>query len=299
MVNMKYNNFLFVGFLILLFSMVFAASPVITGPTTATREYIGADYNYYDFNVIWRSGVVTDADLDFDITSCMMSNDGGRTFYNDTPTVDWNADTNQCQTTLDYEWGVTDLAQIIFRVSDEADNNTDSPDMNWYLDNTAPTTVGTFNELTELTLIATDDATTTGNGVGVKRIYYSIDDGEWTSVAASTATLNITTPGSHRIYFYSTDNFDNNEMRDNLSGNYWDKPFTVPGISPTGGTCSLLSLMIMALAVVLLLSLIYAAFNVLTDGFNSQVFVGLAVSALTFIIILIVIAAFNSIICAV
>ena len=279
--------------------MVFAASPVITGPTTATREYIGADYNYYDFNVIWRSGVVTDADLDFDITSCMMSNDGGRTFYNDTPTVDWNADTNQCQTTLDYEWGVTDLAQIIFRVSDEADNNTDSPDMNWYLDNTAPTTVGTFNELTELTLIATDDATTTGNGVGVKRIYYSIDDGEWTSVAASTATLNITTPGSHRIYFYSTDNFDNNEMRDNLSGNYWDKPFTIPGISPTGPTCNLTNLLILVLAAAAVVSFIYAGYGIINGDITIATATAICISAILFIIILFVIAVVNSLTCTI
>ena len=271
------------GFLTIDFN-IDGSAPVFTGPITATREYIGTDYNYYDFNVMWISGVVSDTDEDLNILSWQYSVNDGFTWSQLIPDSNFAyPDTNRIYVDLNYEWGNTGQVQIKFRISDLNGNTTESDDMNWYLDNTAPTTVATFDGIDTITLTATDAATLTGVGVGVKGYYYSVDGEAWVYVAASSGTITVSTPGDHHIYFYSTDNFDNNEMRDNLSGVPWDKPFITSGISPTGGACTLIPLLFLVLVgafLVLILGLI------VTDNFTIELLVPIVVSALTFIIIL-------------
>lgn len=108
--------------IIILSTFVLAANPVITGASTTSREYVVAgDRNYYDFNTIWYSGTITDADGDLNTLSCEMSNNGGITWYSSVSTVDFNlSDVNRCKTTLNYEWGVTDDVNIAFRIKDLA-----------------------------------------------------------------------------------------------------------------------------------------------------------------------------------
>jgi len=287
------------GILEMAFDMI-GSPPVFTGDITATNEYIVAgDLNYYDFNNVWVSGVISDPDDDLDTDSCEYSIDDGLTWASTTPDINFNTDTNRCDVNLDFEWGNTGWVQIKFRITDDEDNTTESDDMNWYLDNTAPTTVGTFNGLTTLTLTATDIGTPAESGSGTANIYYSIDGDAWVTVAAVAVNITVATPGDHHIYFYSQDNLDNNEMRDNLSGDFWDKPFTVPGISPTGSMCNLTNLMILVLVAVVLISLIYAGFGVVSNGLNIQSLIAIAISAISILIIIFIAATVNGTICTV
>ena len=276
-------------------------APAFTGPITATREYIVAgDRNYYDFNVMWISGIVTDRDEDLNILSWAYSVNDGFTWSQLIPDSNFAyPDSNRISVDLNYEWGNTGYVQMKFRISDLNGNTTESADMNWYLDNTAPTTVATWDSMNTMTLVATDSGTPAADGVGVAGYYYSIDGSAWTYVAAASGTVTITTPGDHHIYFYAMDNFDNNEMRDNLSGVPWDKPFTVPGISSTGPVCNLTNLMIMVLVAALLISIVYAGFNFVNDGINLQVLSAVAISAISIMIIIFITASVNGITCAV
>jgi len=282
---------------------VFAANPVFTGVPTMTREYIVAgDRNYYDFNTIIYSPIISDADDDLNELSCRIQFSYTDSIWfnpSNLSNFDFNADLNKCVFNLNYEWGNTGIMQVRFNISDDADNNTSSADMNWWLDNTAPTTTAWFDDYQTIILTATDKGTPTGNGVGVKGIYYAINDGDWVYTAGSTATVTMTVPGDHHIYFYSMDNFDNNELRDNLSGVVWDKPFTVPGISPTGNTCNMVSLLIFVLTAVVIILFIYAGYGMMNDGINIQVLISMGIAAITFIIILFVSATVGGIMCVV
>ena len=271
------------------------SSPVFTGDITATREYtVGDDRTYYDFNVRWLSGTITDVDLDVNELSCQASYNDGFTWSNTVPTVDFNTDVNKCQANLNYEWGNTGWTQIKFRVSDDNGNLTTSDDKNWYLDNTAPVTVGTFDGLNTITLTAVDSGTPGADGVGVKRIWYSYDGSAWTSVAtANSTTVTFTTPGNHTIYFYSMDNFDNNEMTG--LGDAWDKPFVVPGIASNSPTCNLTMLMMLVLVAAAIVSVLGLAY---TGNLNITTASTVAVGLITFIIILAITGQVNAVMCA-
>jgi len=219
--------FVVIGLVLLLSLNVFAANPGFTGDISTTRNYdVAGDRNYYDFNIIFYSPVASDADEDLNEMSCFISFNNGFTYSQWQPDVDFNTDTNRCQANLNYEWGNSGMIQVKFKISDDATNNIYSADANYWLDNTAPVTVGsTTNFGQTLTLTATDEATPTGNGVGVKRIYYKLDSAAWTSSATNPVVLSVSGVGSHTVLFYSTDNFDNNEWVGN--GEYWTKPFSV------------------------------------------------------------------------
>ena len=270
------------------------SAPVFTGNTTATRQYVvGDDRTYYDFNVRWLSGTVTDVDNDLNTLSCEASYNDGFTWSNTIPTVDYNTDVNKCQSNLNYEWGNTGWVQVKFRISDNNGLRTTSDDVNWYLDNSPPVTTGTFDGMNTITLTAVDSGTPGADGVGVKRIWYSYDGGAWTSVAtANSTTVTFTVPGTHNIYFYATDNFDNNEMKG--SGAYWDKPFSVPGVDPTGVVCNLTMLMMLVLVAGAIISVLGLAY---TGNLNITTASTIAISLIAFLIILAITGSVNTVMC--
>jgi hypothetical protein len=111
------------------------------------------------------------------------------------------------------------------------------------------------------------------------------------------APTNITVSGlgNHTIYWCVTDNLDNNSC--NVEGE-WYKDVTVLSYgSNSSNICGLTGLMFLVLVAALIVSLIYAAFAMMTDGFSSQVMISLLITAITVLIILVMSATVNGIMC--
>lgn len=212
---MEMRNYLVLLLALALFSsFAFADSPAFTGNPTMTNEYIGSDRNYYDFPTVIYSPVISDTDEDLNELSCKIQFSLSESIWFTPETLenlDFNSDLNMCVFNLNYEWGNSGQMQVRFNISDDADNNTSSADMNWWLDNTAPEVVGSATG-NQVTLTAVDVATPTGDGVGVKSIFYSLDGNTtWASVDADTLTITgINVAGSHSLDYYVLDNYDNN-----------------------------------------------------------------------------------------
>lgn len=298
MINMFDKKIVILFFLIFLSTQVFAASPVFTGDITATRQYaVAGDRNYYDFNVQWWSGIVTDADNDMNAdTLCQASVNDGMTWFTAIPTVDWNqsVDGNKCYIDLNYEWGNTDESQIKFKVIDSAGNVTTSTDKNWWLDNTAPTTTPNHPSGSPATVILTceDDATTAGDGVGCKNILYWVDGGAMQTSTDNPTIFDVSGVGSHTIQWCSLDNFDNNEC---LVSGIWSKSFNVE-VSSTGG-CDLLNLTPLLIAAILLVAI---CFVMMSGGANDpRIIITLVIVAIITIVAMMIMGSLLSGFCIV
>ena len=273
------------------------ASPTITGETyilvaDPVRFYEGTDRNYYDIEFMLMSGVVTDADLDFNTASCEYDYNYVLGATNLWFPADWNADTNQCQVYLDAA-PKTDDANYNFRVWDDELNDTEGVSLDVWYDETAPTTVGTevsnYNYTTVI-LTSTDAATTTGSGSGVQDIWYSLDGADWTNTATNPASIEVRGGGEHIILFYGRDNLDNNEM---AGDDVRTKPITVTGMS--NQTCTLIPVLLLVLvasAIIIILGLFF------TGNLDISTVVPIVVLMITFLIILYISGIFAGTICS-
>ena len=288
--DFKYLALFFV--LILSVGIAFAAPPVITGNTSIVDPdfYEGVDRNYFGVNPIVQSGIVTDPDLDFNILSCQY------TLYDTNGTnpftmveADWNADTNQCQVQFSSA-AMYDDYNFNFRVTDDADEDTNGVALYVWYDQNVPSTTATAGtqiyNYTPVTITGTDVATNTGSGSGISLVYYSVDGGTWASAANGT-TFNVGGgAGDHVVSYYSVDNLDNNE------GTLNTLTVTVNGV--TSSVCNLIPLILLALAAAALIGVV-GLFA--TGNLSVQTAIPVAISMIVFIIILVINGTFAGAIC--
>lgn len=210
-------------FLILILGTVFSAAPTM-GAITYTKAY-ATDYNYGNWitTYITLSSLVNGGASDLNRTECQYAIDGS---WLDSVT-DINADTNIYAPALNVP-AATDDVNWCLKCMNVGGEYSKQVCRTIYADATAPVTVATTTSFgTSLTLTATDSATTTGNGAGVKRIYYKLDNAAWTNSATNPLTLTFSDIASHTILWYATDNLDNNEWVGN--GDYWTKNWNTEG----------------------------------------------------------------------
>jgi hypothetical protein len=241
---MKNKLFLFLA-IILLTSTAFAAAPVLSDFQYDKNAVADHNYGNWITSSMYIQAKVTGADLNKD--NCWYGIDG--TFTQSAN--DMNTDTNIFRTGLNVP-ALTDDVNWCLMCINESDENSNQLCQTIYGDGTPPTTAATFDDAFTITLTATDAATTTGNGSGVKRIFYSLDGDPWLGSTNNPTTIRVTDPGSHRIYFCSMDNLDNNECVSDMR----EKPFTVRGVS--NSACQIFDLVPLILAAILLISLVIA-----------------------------------------
>jgi hypothetical protein len=238
--------------LVLLCASVFAASVSLP---TITPSYT-ADKNYMVFPIDINA-ITTGTILDFNSTSkCWY----GVSNYDVNFAGTWVSDFNTCTITGYTSAGTNDFNFRIKVQDANADRNFTSPVAYYWLDETPPVTVGTSNGLGGVVLTATDSATTTGNGSGLKKIWYNLDSGGWLNTSTNPLSLTVTGVGNHTILFYSTDNLDNNEWVGN--GDYWTKPFTVESVSGCG-------LFVWFVPILLLMMTFFVLMRLLSGKFDS------------------------------
>jgi hypothetical protein len=267
------RNFATLFLLVLLAASVFATVTVAT--PTVLKTYT-ADKNYMvfpiDINALATGG---NGDLNSDSKCWYMVSTGGGVFA-----ATWITDSNKC-TLAGYTSAGTDDFNFYMVVQNGAkDANATSNPAYYWLDSTAPVTVGTATYST-VTLTSIDAATTTGNGSGVKRVYYKLDDANWTSTTSNPVTLSPSV-GNHTILFYATDNLDNNEWVAN--GDYWSKPFYTGAVGDT--PCSMLGTIVLVLSAIIVLFLLIFGFNAQLDAKLILFLIGAAITGVIGVVIL-------------
>lgn len=118
--------------------------------------------------------------------------------------------------------GSDGLRQIVFRSTDNLDNEEPDRTQDVYLDTTNPTssvpgivpgtTVYFNNTLASIEITATD-----GEGSGVSETVYGVDDPNCPSSYSGPIIVGTLTQGQHRIYFKSIDNVGNVELIQNIT----------------------------------------------------------------------------------
>jgi hypothetical protein len=140
--------------------------------------------------------------------------------------ADWNSDTNRCTLTGYSSAGVDDFNFSMIVSSNARDANATTPTVFAWRDSNAPVSSAVFDNDITVTITPTDYATNTGNGSGIKNIWYRINGGTWTDAGAVTSYgVVVTENGSNTIDYYSIDALDNNEASQDQ--NYWTITFTV------------------------------------------------------------------------
>ncbi len=118
--------------------------------------------------------------------------------------------------------GSDGLRQIVFRSTDNLDNEESDRTVDVYLDTTSPTSSvpGHDQGITVYfnnTLASIEIATTDGDGSGVGETKYGVDDPNCPNSYSGPIIVGILSQGQHRIYFKSIDNVDNEEAIKNVT----------------------------------------------------------------------------------
>jgi len=264
--------------LLIITSFSFAAAPTLSALTASPTAL--TDHNYSNWKspkYMTLSTTVTGEDLNAD--GCGYAIDGSWTY----PTAtDLNLDTNtyriivQAIATDDTNWCIT--------CKNNSDETSEPSCRTLYLDANSPTTTSSFNGINNIVLTATDIATTTGNGSGINAIYYKIDLGDWTSSASSSVSLTVTNPGEHTIYFYSTDNVDNNEMV--TIGSARETNFMTVGIASNGQVCGIFWILPLIIAALLVIVILTFMSKIELDAEKIMMLVGIGIAVCIAIVIL-------------
>jgi hypothetical protein len=253
------NNKLFfvIGLALLMSMSVFSAAPTLSA-ITATPIY-ATDHNYGNWkptNNITLNTLVTGADLNKD--GCGYAINGSWTY----PTaVDLNTDTNilaytiMSTTTDDINWGLSCANTsgeegFAFRTI--------------YLDANSPLSGASFDNDSTLTLTTSDYATNTGNGSGIKNLFYRINDGTWVDLGAVTQSDLVLGVGNYVVDYYAVDNLDNNEWV--TEGDYWTTTFSVQKVSDCGTFVWIAGLLMIMLAYFVVMRLMNGQFDSKTIG---------------------------------
>ena len=219
-------------FILVLITMLFISTfSFATAPTVAdltfSPEMVTNDLNYFTFPLDINA-VATGDDLNADVLCFYKITTGS-----DAIEATWDSDSNTCMVEgltsgAGDDWNFSMIVQ-----SSTLDANGTSNEYVAWRDSTAPTVVGSY-ATNEVTITATDVATDTGDGAGVKSIFYSLDGDVWASVNDSTLTItDVDSAGAHSLDYYVIDNLDNNTEDANYDF------VVVDSTSPTVGVTSI------------------------------------------------------------
>ena len=269
----------FIAFALILFLSlnVFAVAPTLSA-ITATPVYV-TDHNYGNWQPttsITLSTLVTGVDLNKD--GCGYAINGSFTY----PTaVDLNLDTNILRYTVmstsadDVNWGLS---------CTNTDGDTGFAFRTIYLDANAPTTTSTVSISNQTMVITgTDKATDTGNGSGVKRIYYKIDSSAWTSSTSNPLTITPSQGRDHTILYYAVDNLDNNGGATVINS----RSFYTGSIQ--NQACGLINLITLLFAALIVLTIMILG---MTGNVDEKIIVGLVITAILGVICIVILASF-------
>jgi hypothetical protein len=269
----------FIAFALILFLSlnVFAAAPTLSA-ITASPVY-ATDHNYGNWkptNMITLSTLVTGADLNKD--GCGYAINGSWSY----PTaIDLNLDTNILSYSIntiitdDINWGLS---------CTNTSGETGYSFRTIYLDANAPTTTSTVTTSNKtMTITGSDKPTNTGNGSGVKRIYYKIDSSAWASSTSNPLTITPATGENHTIYYYAVDNLDNNGGVTVINS----RTFYTGTIQ--NQACGLINLITLLFAALIVLTIMILG---MTGNIDEKVIIGLVITAILGVICIIILASF-------
>jgi hypothetical protein len=297
---MKYSILLLV-LMLFISGFAFAAAPTVT--LVDWSPGYSADLNYAkwdssDLNLNYLV-VMDGVDLDtyneifYTVTGAEDTNDDGwQAIIGEQIAVDH--DTNIITLILNLT-GVTEDVNFGFKITDGDDANSVPVYQLLWLDETAPTTAGSHpGQSNVLRIYGSDNATTTGDGSGLKGAWMSVNNGDWEFVAFTSEYL-LTTPfGPTNVKWYGMDNLDNNEM---YGGDYWEKSWTSTGV--TNSACGLVSVLLMTLVAAFIISLLVLAQGVAAGEINMAAVTAAGITAITFFVILILSGTFQGVMCAI
>jgi hypothetical protein len=244
---MKFNFIVVLFALILFSSMAFAVAPVMSDINWTPKWEADLNYSNWNTEFILISSLVTGEDLN--ASDCYYTVNNGDDWF--LSAVDMNTDTNIITIGIQLP-SVTNDLNFGLKCINNASEESDPVYQRIWADSTPPTTVAHDPSNGIIILTATDEATTTGDGSGVQRIYYKLDNADWTSSTNNPLTLTITSVGNHTVLFCSTDNLDNNEC----TADTRTKSFSVLGLQ--NSACGLMDLIPIILAALLLVGIIFA-----------------------------------------
>lgn len=274
---MDFKNFLVIALMLMLCASVFAEAPVITGVTVSPVSV--TDHNYSNWkspNFMTLVASVTGEDINVD--GCGYAIDDSWSY----PTAtDFNIVSNtytilvQALAVDDTNWGIS------------CKNNSGEEAFFFrtiYLDANAPSVTSTASTSNQtITITATDAATNTGNGAGVKRIYYKLDSSAWTYSTSNPLTITPEKGENHTLLYYAVDNVDNNSGATTILS----RTFYTGTIQ--NQACGLINLVTLLFAALIILSIMVLG---MTGNIDEKVIVALVVFAILGVICIVILGAF-------
>jgi hypothetical protein len=270
---------------------VFAAAPLM-GPMSVTPIYT-TDHNYSKWTnpyTMTISSYVLGSSID--INSCQYTINNGFSWVN-IPN-NFNSDTNIV--TAQIQNSGTNNKIFGLQCADGLGNMATPVLRELYLDVSAPQTTILYNGNDTISYVSYDRSTSLGIGSGTKRIYYSIDGGEWAYVPYSQGTIStrILSAGRHTVLYYGMDNLDNNEMtfREN------NPQYVAFEITRFGNNiCGFTNLMILVLIAGILIAILITGLSIYNGNLDMSVIIATSILALTCLLIIVIISNIVPIIC--
>jgi len=272
------KNIILIITLIFLMATVFAAAPTLSDINWSPKAVNDLNYSKWtgtDFINIYST--VTGEDLNAE--DCYFTLNNGDTWIRST--VDMNTDTNIISVHINMPSVTNDVNFGLKCVNNSAEES-DPVYQRIYLDETPPTTTATFDDKTTITFNVTEAATTIGKGSGVKSLLYNLDSSGWVDLGAvTTASIEVTSVGSHSVSFCSIDNLDNNEC---ATPNV--KPFYVGNFNSR--SCALSTVLIFVMIAVIILYIIFGMIQIYKGeaGFQTMIYIGIGILGVLIMIFL-------------
>jgi len=310
---MNYNIIAIFLAIMVLSSTAFAAtlSDTIITPS-ATNPLTGTEY--FKFNIDINVIVTPDgSDVNADSLAWYSVTDA-----NTMLAADWNADTNIAGVPSYHNAQNGDFNFKMIVSNGQGDENFETGWTHMWSDENAPQStwgvIRYYNGFTILPVFAKDGMTAqedgdnalpeTYNGSGIKNIRYTVDGGEWQSLAPTSSDptvptdITITGVGDHYVLVCVEDNLDTNSCG-GASGEWYKEDLRVDEFGGNTGTCNLLGLIIFVLAAVAIIVFIYGGYGIVSGDVGVEHLVAIGISAIMIIIILFIGATISSIICVV
>jgi hypothetical protein len=304
---MKYGFLLLIAAILMLSMNAFAytvyvADPVITpsavNPVTST--------SYFKFNIDINAQGYTSgppiADLNAD-SKCWYSVTDNNTML---PAI-WTDSVKRCGVANYHNAQNGDFNFKMIVRNGQGDLNYETGWVHMWSDENAPTsTWGTVTEYYGFTVIpvfasdgmtAQDDGQNalpeTLQGSGVEYIWYSDNNGPWTAVTPTSTDpavpteLRITGVGTHYVRVCVSDRLDTNSCNGG-EGEWYKEDLRVSDFGASAGTCDLINLILFVLAAVAIVAFVYGGYGLASGEVGIEHLTALGISAITFLVILVI-----------
>ena len=311
---MNYSILILLGILFL--SIGAFAAPVLQDPVitpSAISPLTGTEY--FKFNIDINAEITGNVPGDFNSDSVAWYS---LTDANTALPVSYDVDNNRVYIANLHLAQNGDYNFRMIVQNGQGDTNYFTGYVHIWSDENAPTStwgvIRYYNGFTILPVFAKDGMTAqeagenalpeTYNGSGIQNILYTVDGGEWQSLAPTSSDptvptdITITGVGDHNVLVCVEDNLDTNSCA-GASGEWYKEDLRVDEFGGNTGTCNLIGLIIFILAAVAIIVFIYGAFGIVSGEVGVEHLVAIGISAIMVIIILFIGATISSLICVV